>query len=361
MAKRDRAAMAAALAKRQEESGSLKSGGFISIFRTDHGQDVQFWKVKEGDHTLDIIPYEAGDNDPNPNVKAGDPAYVLNLKVHQGVGAAEGNYICPAENYNKPCPICEHRRQLKQDGADDDIIKALYPKQRCVYNIVVYDTPEEEEKGVQIWETSRFYSERLFAKLAAPKRRRGGDVGKKIQFASPEMDGKAIQFTREGTGATSTSYLGHLFIDRDYIIDDSILDQAFCLDDLISIPTYDELYEAYWGEAREDIEEKETSPAPIVRTRTRSRVVEKQEPAEEKEEPVKKKEVSKTVDNQCPGGGVFGVDIDKLEACEDCSAAMWKACAKAGISIKQEEPEEKEEPAVQEKEESTRRRRGRRG
>ena len=358
MAKRDRAAMAAALAKRQEESGSLKSGGFISIFRTDHGQDLTFWKVKEGDHTLDIIPYEAGDNDPNPNVKAGDPAYVLNVKVHQGVGAAEGNYICPAENYNKPCPICEHRRQLKQDGADT--IKALYPKQRCVYNIVVYDTTEEEEKGVQIWETSRYFSERLFAKLAAPKRRRGGDVGKKVQFASPEMDGKAIQFTREGTGATSTSYLGHVFIDRDYIIDDVILDQAFCLDDLIAIPTYDELFEAYWGEAKEDVEEEKEKEAmtapPATRTRTRSRTVEKEE---EKEASVVKAEIPEPVKNQCPGGGVFGVDIDKLEACEDCTAAMWKACAKAGIEATPEVV--KKAPKEEVKEETTTRRRGRRG
>jgi hypothetical protein len=342
MAKRDRKKMAEALEKRTKESSSRKSGGFVNIFKDDL-EDVNFWRVSEGDHTIDVIPYEVGAND--PNVEEGEFGYVLEVKVHQGIGAAEGSYICLAENYNKPCPVCEHRRTLKKEGADEDEIKALYPKNRCVYNVVCYDSTKEEEKGVQVWEFSRWFSERLFTKLAKPKRRRGADTSDRIIFAHP-INGKSIEFTREGTGQESTSFYGHSFTDRDYEIDDETLDMAHCLDELIDVLPYDELYEIYWGKPNEEtkeepVEEEEKSP----RERKTKR---KKEPVEEEE------------GNKCPGGGTFGVDIDKLDQCEECNNTIWKACARASSDKKEEPKEEPKEESKEEPKKATGRRRGRR-
>jgi hypothetical protein len=374
MAKKDRKAMVDALKKRTQESSNRKSGGFISIFKSDL-EDVSFWKCKEGDHTLDIIPYYVGEND--PHVKLDEPGYVLELKVHQQIGPSEGSYICPAENFNKPCPVCEHRRVLKQQGADDDDIKALYPKNRCVYNVVCYDTAEEEDKGVQVWEVSRWLSERYFTKLAKPKRRRGGESTEPINFASP-VGGKTIEFTREGTGATNTAYIGHSFLDRDYDIEEDILDLAHCLDDLVIVPTYAELYEAYWGEeleedAKEGKEEEKEEEKESKPRRGRGKKEEKEEKKEEESKPRRgrkkeekeeeepkprgrgKKEEKEEI--KCPGGGVFGIDIDTLDDCEDCD--LWKPCAKENVKSKKEDDKEEKKEEKKEKGTTSRRRRRR--
>jgi hypothetical protein len=359
MAKRNREAMAEALKKRTQESTNRKSGGFITIFESDL-ENVTFWKCKEGDHTIDVIPYPVGPND--PHVKEGEPGYVLEVKVHQRVGAAEGSYLCLAENYNKPCPVCEHRKELKKTGADQDDIKLLYPKNRCVYNIVCYDTAEQEEKSIQIWEVSRWFSERYLTKLAKPKRRRGGGASEPINFASP-VDGKTIEFSREGSGATNTQYIGHTFLDRDYEIDDDILDQAHCLDDLLHIPTYDELYEAYWGEETEGSdktedapEQKQREPEPEKEEKKSSGRRSRRGGRKSKEEPPKEE---KQETEACPGGGEFGIDIDSLDHCEDCEE--WKSCAKANVKDQKEKeaPEKEPELEKEEKKSSGRRRRRR--
>jgi hypothetical protein len=305
------------LKKRQTESGSRRTGGFVSIFKENLEGSPDFWKVDEGDHTIDIIPYITGEND--PYVEEGEPQHVLMLKVHQHVGVGEGSYVCPTI-YKKPCPICEHIKQLRSEGADDDEIKALKPKNRCVYNIICYDSDKEEEKGVQLWEVAHWNSERYFTKLASPKRRASGEV----VFAHPD-EGKSIEFTREGTGATNTNFYGFAFQNRDYIIEDETLDEAHCLDDLIQMTSYDDLYKEYWGE---DAPEKESM----------GRVKKRKKSAEKKEEPEEKQSGD---DSGCPGGGEFGTSIDKLDHCEDCD--LWKDCARENAKDKKPKEEKAEE------------------
>ena len=371
----DRKAMAEALRKRTEESSTRRTGGFVSIFRNDL-DDVKFWKVAEGDHIIDIIPYYAGPFD--PHVAEGEPQYVLMLKVHQGIGVEGGNYICPT-NYKKPCPICEHIKRLKSEGADEEEINALYPKNRCVYNIVCYDSDKEENKGVQVWEFSHWYSERYFTKLATPKRRRGGEQGGgRISFADLD-DGKSIEFTREGTGQTNTNFYGFALKDRNYAIDDEIADSTHCLDELISILSYDELYRIYWGEDAPEEGSSEEKPrrtrpvrreesTPTQREEKTSRREEEPEPTREgrRTRPVRREEEPpfEKDKNTCPGGGTFGVDVDKLEHCEDCE--IWKACARESAkSLRSSDTVEKEpktndtgEDKAPEAQTSRRRRRG---
>ena len=345
MAKRDRAAMAKALQDRQDKSSSRR-GGWISIFKDDLEDDIKFWpKIPEGDHTIDIIPYIAGANDPDPDVKEGEDQYVLYLHVHQRVGAAEGQYVCLAKNFNLPCPICQHVKVLREEDADKDDIDAVKAKARCVYNIVCYDSDKEEGKGVQIWETSWWQSEKIFTTLAKAKRGRGGKEARSKVYFADSVNGKSITFTREGTGMENTRFYGHALEDRDYEIDDETLDGAHCLDDLITIPTYEELYKAYWGEepkAEEKVKEEETTTS---RRGGRSKASsEEQTPDTSKEE---------VTDNPCPGGGTFGGDIDKLEHCEECEKEKWKACARANrdtgeTSEPPNKEDKKEDPSKEE-------------
>jgi len=358
-----RISMKEALRKRVEEGYKRRESFRRGIFREDLPEGVKFWKCGEGEHLIDIIPYIAGPND--PFTPQGEPTHVLELRVHQSVGAGEQDFVCLAENWNKPCPICEHRKQLREEGADDDVWKALIPKRRVVYNIVCYDSPEEEDKGIQVWEVAWWFAERFFLELAkgpsVGRHRRGTSELGFIPFADPD-EGMSIAFTRQGSGVRNTQFLGHRFVQRDYSIPDELLDAAWVLDELIYIPTYDEVYEAYWGEGSvseekepeeeevEEVEEEEPTPTPrrkvFVGGRVRSALAETEaeveEDEEEEEEPEERPtrgrrgvrresepeeeepEEREVGENKCPGGGEFGVDVDQLDYCEECD--RWEEC-----------------------------------
>lgn len=228
----------AALAKKAEESFRKKddSGKFKDIF--DETMELKKWKCKEGDHILDIIPYLASEN--HPNAKAGEVVYILDIWVHYGIGVNENAALCMARTYNKPCPICELANALRKRGdVSDEVIKKLAPKRRAIYNIMCYDSQKEIDTGVQIWDASHYLTEKNIIPLA--RNPRGGGF---IAFADID-NGMSISFTREGSGQFNTNYAGYRFVDRDYIIEDDVLQEAVCLEDCIIIPDYEALKEEF--------------------------------------------------------------------------------------------------------------------
>lgn len=403
----------AALLARMRQGQSVSSGT-RSYFK-DGLEGVNFWTPKEGDHILDIIPYTAGPND--PQVKEGDPTYVLEIYIHPDVGGIENQtMICPEKTFKKPCPICEHRRILQKEGADEDLVKSLQPKRypRSIYNIVCYDSEKDESKGVQIFDVSHYLFEMYLLKLAQGSARSGQRPTGFIPFADPE-EGRSIRFTRQGT-STNTRYIAHAFESRNYTIPKEILDSTHCLDQLIHIPTYDEIYGAYWGEtpaeealpkttsessaakaprslqggtaskpAETQAEEEEQEPAgeaeeqepdsesnalresleemdraqlkafiaeqnldikvyapkpdgkfsdewireEILKVLENPISEEESEPEEEESEPEKPEAPAargKAVagKKECPGGGIFGKDLNDLQHCEVCT--IWDDC-----------------------------------
>jgi len=218
--------------------------------------DVSMWRPKDGSHIVDVVPYLAGKSD--PFVKKGDPTYTFEYWAHTRVGPNEGMYLCPAEMYNKPCPICEERQRLREKGVSDDIWKKLFPKRRNLYNVICYDKGEEK-KGVQIWDVSYHYFEKLVLAISKKPSRRGGKE-KLINFADP-VDGRSISFSVEPAKSKNDypKYVGHSFDERDYEVDDEILDAAFTLDDEVIKADYDEISEAYWGGKDKEEEGKKRS------------------------------------------------------------------------------------------------------
>ena len=155
------------LLARTKRSRKVATGEEKSFFKPDDG--VKFWKCDDGDHEIDIIPYEAGPNDPDPDTEEGDYTYVLEVYTHRDIGPEEKQVICLAKTFAEPCPICEHRKEiLAGDDPDEDLAEELkagvYP--RSIYNIVCYDTVEEEDKGVQVWHTSHYLFQKHINKLA---------------------------------------------------------------------------------------------------------------------------------------------------------------------------------------------------
>jgi hypothetical protein len=205
--------------------------------------NIQLWRPRDGQHIIDIVPYNAGSND-GLN-KEGEETYTYEAWVHRGVGPNEQMHICPAETYNEDCPICEHRQTLRERGADDTVWKALFPKRRNIYNVLCYDA-NEERKGVQVWEVPYFYAEKNILAIASEPQRGGGSDT--INFPHAEH-GKSISFTIEPPQSKEdfASYEGFKFLDRDYDLDSEILDEAHALDQLVLLLSYDELKEIYYG------------------------------------------------------------------------------------------------------------------
>lgn len=321
------------LMRRLEGDYNRKKGGG-TLFRSDL-RGVNFWSCKEAEHLIDIIPYTAGDMDP---IEPGSESYVLEFYVHNNVCQVEGMTICLAETFNKPCPICEDRRHLIKIGGDEQRIKDLTPSRypRSIYNVVCYDSADEKNKGVQIWHTSNFLFQQYLLALAK-KPMRSGQKNFEPFIAFMDVDeGKSIAFTREGK-EKNTKFIGIRFEDRDYKINDEIKSSAHVLDELIAWPTYEEVYKAYWGT------DCSSAGSAVTSRESRNADYEKEMPVStyerntkhfEKDENEKQNVQTTQRDssiNKCPAGKNFGVDIDDLKECDNCT--VWKDCAKEADAI----------------------------
>lgn len=315
------------LKERTKESHKNRDsgGGIKNAFNADKMGEIQTWWAGKGDHIIDIIPYMAGTHDPRN--KEGEPAYVLDIEIHQYVGAMEEMVVC-LEQFGDPCPICEESRRLNREGADyKKEIKPLKPKRRAIYNIIVRDGGDMEKKGNQVFEIAHFFMEKHLAKIAKDPRGGGFTV-----FSDPD-DGKSISFERTGTGAESTGYDGHRFVDRPEPITDDELESAVCLDDLVNILDYNEIYEIFWGkpadgadeaddeDESDDVDEPDVDDVDDVDEPD----TDEDEADDEPEEKPAKRQVKKKRERKgrsktpvCPHGGTIGVDIDELDECDDC-------------------------------------------
>lgn len=361
------------LLKRTQENYDNRdsSGKFAGYLNPDI--PIKAWNANENEHLIDVLPYITGDRNPNPRLRGGAIDYVLILFVHFGVGPADSAVVCPLRNYNQRCPLCEEQKMLKDQGYEWDSpeVKALEPKKRTMYNIICYDTPKDEEKGVMVWEVAFWNFERHIVELA--QKPRGGGA---IPFSDPNI-GKSIKFKRTGKKATDTTYLGHAFVDREYEISNEDLDATLCLEDLVVLHDYDKIYEIWKGTAppaeqpaarRERPvagsgggagEERPTGEqrgaGPTTGRRERPAQAPAQAPAQEEQAGGRRRrfqeenaapdkggtgDVPAGVENKCPAkGGVFGQDFDKLDKCNTCD--LWDNCSVEAERLEQLEKEQR--------------------
>ena len=199
---------------------------------------IGFYRVPEGQHLVDIIPFECGPDmplDENGDVRfqEGDPSYVLNVWVHQNLGKNDKPYVCPYQNFGESCPACEF---IKANRLEKEDWAKLRPKQRSIYLIWGHNNREDEKKEIQVFDSSFFFMEEKLIEIARlPK------DGGSIMFSDVDK-GRSVAWTRKGIGATNTSYIGHKFVDRESPIPDKILEKSFSLDSIIKMhPTYEEI------------------------------------------------------------------------------------------------------------------------
>lgn len=321
------------LANRHKESHDHRddTGKYRPIFKDK--DKLKLWKASDEDHVIDIIPYLCGKFDPTE--REGKVSYVLDVWVHRKVGPNEDTVICPAITYkrspiperqNWKCPICERRAALKeknQTGSKE--YKDTAPTRRVIYNMVCLDTEKEIAKGVQIWDVSHYLFEKKIAELALLPKGGGfvlfsdADEGKSISFVK-----KATSYKDEKTNEVkqSTEYSAFRFLDR-APLDDKYLEQGKCLDELVTIYSYDELYQMIYREP--PASEKEEA------AQEREAEATGRAPEHEDDVPADKGIPPAEADESCPMGGTKGKDFGAWDECKsdchmtkECEAAMPK-------------------------------------
>ena len=331
----DREKMKQDLLARTKEAYDAKDGE-TSSRHFDTGFDIPFWRpgtTKGKPHIIDVIPFIAGPNFPTKAsrpVAEGDWVYVLKLHVHKKVGPGKSVVVCPAKNYGNPCPICEDiEEQILQGVEYEDIPYAS--KIQCTYNVLVMDDSETESKGVQVWDVSWAYSAKCIDPLMQSR------AGGYIPFADPDRTlGRSIAF--EVGSDKYKKITGHRFELRDYDIPQEILDEAFPLDTMIKIYTYQELAVIMWGKdgkpATVALPAKSApEEAPAGRRLIRGGDAAGPAPAPE-QSPVsgatrtlKRTTVTEERTETCPIGGVFATEFDKYGECDACD--VKQRCAEA--------------------------------
>ena len=311
----------------------------------------------------------------------GEKDYLLDYYSHRGVGPGEKTVLCLKNTYGKPCPICEQASALRKGGKEKEA-NALKPSRRVVYNI-----EDLKEPGVlKVFETSHYLFEKELIEEA-----RDDDEGGFIDFADEE-EGMEIKFRASKVtknGMEFTEFKSFSFEDRDEPISEKLLDSAISFDELLTVPTYEEVEKILYGEDEEDEEEKpkkpksvdeddedddeEDEPAPkkkfesVKKSKSdddegeeeeeeekpkkssKKKPVEEDDDEEEEEEEEEKpkkssKSKSKSDDEEeeeekpkskkkcdgecpeCPFGHKFGKDCDEFGDCDDCD--LWDKCVK---------------------------------
>ena len=352
---------------KKRAEGNMNRGGnrYLQI-----PEGVEQIRPKKKTYRWDIIPYKVNVNT-HPEVQKGDLWFQRTYFVHFNVGPDNKAVVCP-RTIKKPCPICEHVKELYNSDTEENtaLAKEIKAKERELYNLIDLDDPD---KGVQIFEMSYH----LFGKALDEEIYEGEDeLGDFAELSGGKT--LVVSFRAKKLGSNEFMEVRKIeFEDRDDY-DDSILDETHDLDSLLSIFDYETLQKLLFGIDEEDEEEDDDKPKKGKKGKASSKKVEeddeddsdddededdsdeeeeeekpkkgkktppkkgKKKPVEEEEEdddndddeeeeeekPKKGKKGKKGKSSlKCPHGGTFAEDVDELDECEDCK--LWTKCQEA--------------------------------
>jgi hypothetical protein len=239
------------------------AGGISRCIKVPAGQRIQMFQLKAPISRVDILPYEVGEG--NPFAKPGRFHFERTYYTHGGIGASKQAVICPRRTRNERCPICEFRAKMAQDpDVDEKALKALNVKTRQLFNVI---NVKERDKGVQLWDISTY----LFGEL----------LDGKLNNADPEddyntffhLDGLTLKIGAKEQSFNSRKFAKATDIEfkvRGEEYDESILDEVFCLDDLLNHMSYDELNDLFL----EAVDADDAASGKSKKKKSRSRVVE---------------------------------------------------------------------------------------
>lgn len=322
-------------AQEREQSGMGKKT-VLDYTKTKKGLKVSNydWEPDKGEEKqIDMIPYVITQtwykklrmkSGSQTGLDVGDEDYKLELPVHKNIGDENATFLCLRLAFGGKCPVCEELMEewdKKKNDQDKDRISELKPSWRCAYNVFDYD---DQDAGIQLWDDQSFFlfEDFLLENIDA-------DPDGLSTFWDLE-EGQTISYK------TRTKKLGDNkfqetnsidFIEREAYEED-ILEKTHPLDAMVTIPTYDEVANAFLGlEGGEEEEEEES------RSRKKPRRIKDEDEEEEKPRGKKrktgkdKKKAKKSKKVECPFGHDIGVDLNDSEDCEDCPKRIFKICS----------------------------------
>jgi len=217
------------------ERADKQNAGFTSSY-LKIPEGMQMFKPKAQTFLLDIMPYIAGEG--NEFAQPGAIHWERTYYAHKRVGANGDAYLCPRRNANKKCPICEYRSKLQAKGDDQDekLIQDLAPKQRQLF---IVKNLKDPERGNQLFDIS-FH---LFGKTLDTRIRNSDEEDEWDKFFFAE-DGLTLR-----VGFGEKSFAGVTFYEAETIdfkprknqYEDDVIDEMVCLDDMLIVPSYDDL------------------------------------------------------------------------------------------------------------------------
>jgi hypothetical protein len=231
---------------------------------------VEFWKPKEGDSLVRILPPW---ND--------EGVWYLEVPYHYGLGEENKRAICPKRLLGKKCYICEKVKELQNLGNDaKPLAEKIRAKNTFYYNILDL---KDLDKGVQIMQSGvTIFKDLLFY-----------DLDEEWGNITHKKTGYNIVINREGTTATNTKYKVSPKKNSSPLTDPSVLENLFDLSEIFTkqVPTYAELRKLYENEddVEEDEEEAEDYKPPKVAAKAKPIVEEDEDEDEEAPPPPKAK------------------------------------------------------------------------
>lgn len=307
----------------QEDYDNRDSGNFTNsqLLNLSDYDDIEFYQVKKGENNIDIIPYEVKSKRHPQQREMGSLDYKLSIAAHKsGAGAVEGYILCLKYTFGKPCPICEERKRMLDSGQfskDDDEIKKLNFSKRVIYNIIDLQEPD---KGIQLFSTSDFEVQKEIIEEAKYSAEGEGEF---IAFADLE-EGYTVTFRGVPRGG---DYKGMKpkkfgFEEREENYDEEILEDVYQLDEMLYIPTYEEVKNIFIG--KDKVEEDKVEKDEKVQIKKTTKIK------------PKKREIK----SKCIAGGIFGQDCEEYgELCNQCheeSPDIWEECAEKSGELNNE-------------------------
>lgn len=208
---------------------------------------------KVGSYEIDIVPYITGGR--NLDADEGFEHFVCNYWSHDGMGVdGKERYCCPAKMLKKPCPICEWvaAHQTATDKATKAMVQKFKAKQRCLFCVIDRNEPA---KGIQVWDTAYWMS------FGEALKNKAGAHRKYANFWHPEGGRMLILEVKEASfEGRSYKKVANIEMEEREDLDADIAEQAPCLDDMLVIPSYEELKKIFEGaptpRSKDDEEEK---------------------------------------------------------------------------------------------------------
>jgi len=235
--------------------GRVLNYGSLGDFSFDDG----FFKPRTGrrdKNLIDIIPFEVtAEWYPSLltwqgkacGIQPGELDFKLEIPVHRRIGPDNKDFLCLRLAFGRPCPICEESKRIEGDRKMDEKAKetavaAFKPSWRTALNVIDL-TVAEKDQYVQVWEVSRF----LFTKEMETAAQ---ELGETEPLTPADLDeGWSIEFVGKEKQLGKYPFIeaeAFEFLERPPYEDD-IVDDAYALDTLLVIPTYEDVLAGLHG------------------------------------------------------------------------------------------------------------------